>query len=236
MAETKATKAESGVTADMMEAAAADLKEKNEKREAEKQLRVFRPGGVQSQLYVSKVFKLPEDFSLDNLSPTSYLAQPEGEITGSVSTQRYSLVEERLKGLVFDQPGRPLAAGRALRTVKWLKPDGTLSQIGYEGQINNTAAGDLSDAIGLRGYARKGGVMFFNFDTGLPIYCFARNCWAAAMCEEIADDFPQHRGVIGSGYCSADHFRFVEPGRARRWFQEGTGFDFNATTTKNAMR
>jgi len=111
-----------------------------------------------------------------------------------------------------------------------------LSQIGYEGQINNTAAGDLSDAIGLRGYARKGGVLFFNFDTGQPIYCFARNCWAAAMCEEIADDFPQHRGVIGSGYCSADHFRFVEPGRARRWFQEGTGFDFNATTSKNAMR
>lgn len=221
------------VPADVQDAVKANLAAINKDRASG--LRTFKREGAISDLYVSDIFPFPADFSVANLAPTSYLAQPEGEITGSIDTQKFSLIEERLKGLLFDQPARSIERGSALRVVKILKPDGTLGQVGFEGQINNAAAGGTEDAIGLHKQARKGGYLFYNFETGQPIYCFARNCWAAAMISLLEKIYPQHRNVIDSGYCSADHFRFVEPSRARRFFQEGGGglFEANATTSQS---
>jgi hypothetical protein len=226
--------ASSGVTADMKEAAAADLKRLNTNRKNNKR-RTFKREGAAQKLYVSDLFEFPADFNLDGIGPMSYLAQPEGEITGSIDTQEFTIKEELLKGLTFEPPGRKLERGRALRTVKALKPNGVLSQLPFEGQINNGAAGDVKDALGIRYYQRKGFLIFMNFDTLEPIYCFARNCHAAAMVPQLAQRFPQHADVIGSGYCSYEHMVFTEPNLARN--AAGLGmFGLNATTTRSWER
>lgn len=230
----KETATKSQVSEDMQAAAKADLDRVNADRAAG--VRTFSRGGAQAELTVSDLFEFPADFDLAGIAPTAYLAQPEGEITGNLETQKFSVVEERLKGLIFDVPGRALERGRTAKTVKMLMYDGRLIQIPFEAQINNTAAGSSEDAIGVRKYQRRG-IIFFDFSTGLPIYCFSRNCNAAAMRPELSRQYPQHQAVSGSGYCSREHFLFTEPSRARRWFNEGGGmFEGNVTTSQSAHR
>lgn len=219
---------ESGVNQEMIAAAAADLKEKNEKRIAKPGIRTFRRPGTASQVAVNELFPFPDDFDLSGLAPVSYLAMPEGEITGAIDTQEFSVIEERLKGLLFDIPGRNLARNGQLRTIKALKPNGTLAQLPFALQINNAAAGELRDALGLRKYQRRGYLIFMDFDTLSPVYCMARNCWAAAMVAALAKVYPEHLNVLGSGYCSHDHMGFTEPNLVR----QGSGmFEAGATTS-----
>lgn len=227
--ETGTTK--TGVTEDMKAAAEKDLKRQAEKRENDSKIRTFKgAAGAEPELYVSDLYSLPEGFDLDAIGPMSYLAKAEGEITGNIATQQFSVIEERLEGLLFDKPARRLEQGRSLRTVKVLKPNGVLGQIPFEDQINNTAAGDGSDAIGVKKFAKKGFLILFDFDEMQPVYCMSRNCFAAAMVPELAERFPEHTGVIGSGYCSYDHMAFTEPNLAN---SNNGMFSTNATTTRN---
>ncbi len=224
------TNEETGVSQDMKEAAEKDLKRQAEERKRTSGIRTFRgAAGAEPELYVSDLYELP-NLDIDGIGPMSFLAKIEGEITGSVATQTFSIQEERLKGLTFDQPARRLEKGRSLRVVKVIKPNGVLGQIPFEDQINNTAAGDSNDAIGVKKYAKKGYFILFDFDEMQPIYCMSRNCWAAAMVPQLAEKFPQHTGVIGSGYCSYDHMVFTEPNLAR---QSGGMFESNVTTSRN---
>lgn len=229
MTETK----ETGVTQDMQEAAAADLAAKNLKRKEDSKIRTFKQPGTVIDLYVSDIYELPKELNQDGLAPTSYLAQPEGDITGSIFTQTFSVREERLKGLVFDQPARRLQKGMAIRTIKAIKPNGNLAQLPFTSTVNNQAGGSTEDAIGLRKYTRKGFIVLFDFDSMAPIYCMARNCWAAAMVEPLSELFPKHRNVIGSGYCSYDHMAYTEPQLAR---QSGGMFETGVTSSFTAHR
>lgn len=228
---------ESIVTDEMKEAAAADLARLNAKRAEESNIRRFSRPGARKKVYVSDLFEFPE-FDLDGIGPMSYLAQPEGEITGNLDTQEFSILEDRLRGLTFEEPARQLEQGRALRTVKALKPNGIMAQLPFEGQVNNGAAGDVSDALGIRYYQRKwgkAGIIFMDFDTLQPVYCFARGCHAAAMVPALAAVYPQHTDVIGSGYCSYEHMVFTEPNLARN--SQGQGlFGLNATTSRQWQR
>lgn len=223
------------MTPELQAAIDADLAKVNEARASGIKIRTFANAGTASKLYVSDLYELPMALDLDGIAPTSYLAQPEGDITGAVHTQTFSIREERLLGLMFDQPSRRLEQGRALRVVKALKPNGNLVQIPIEGQINNAAAGNPEDAIGVRHYARKGYIILMDLEAFLPVYCLARNCWAAAMVPGLSKRFPAHVDVIGSGYCSYDHMVFVEPNLARN--AAGLGmFGLNATTTRSWER
>lgn len=175
---------------------------------------------------------LPADFDLDSLSPASFLVQPVGKITGSIDTQQFVVIEERLEGLIFTKPALPLERGRALRVVKAISPNGVLVQLPFEGQHNNAAAGEPQDALGIRYYQRKGFLILMNMDTLIPIYCFARNCHAAAMRLELSNVYPQHADVTGSGYCSFAHMEFTEPNLART----RSPFEIAATTTQTYQK
>lgn len=225
------------VTPEMKKAAEADLV-RVEEEAAKPKLRTFKRGERAVRLYVSDLFEFPEDFDLEGIGPVSYLAQPEGAITGSVDTQTFSIKEQLLKGLQFEEPARPLEQGRALRVVKALKPNGVLAQLPFEAQINNGAAGDVIDALGIRHYMRKwgkAGIIFMNMDTLVPVYCFARNCHAAAMVPALAERYPEHIDVIDSGYCSWEHLQFTEPNLAAQ-LRGGGVFSRNATTTRTWQR
>lgn len=214
------------------DAVEADLQKLNDERDSG--LRTFKRRGGAQTLYVSDLFKLPEDFSLANLAPTSYLAQPEGPITGNLETQRFSLIEERLKGMTFDQPGREIERNGRLKVVKALKPTGVLSQLPLSQTHNNAAAGNEEDMIGMRVYTKKGYLLLWDHEANLPVFCFARNCWAAAMREEMKDKFPQHMDVVNTGYCSYDHLAFIEPRKAKDAPVIGKGmFESGITTTRS---
>jgi hypothetical protein len=186
------------------------------------------------QLYVSDLYELPKEFDLEGLAPTSYLTEVHGEITGAVDTQEFTIIEERLGGLLFDRPARDLERGAQLKVVKALKPSGDLIQVPWEMQINNTAGGDYGDAIGVRRMARKKYFVFLDFETGQPIYCFSNNCWAAAMVPALASTYPEHAQAIGTGYCSLKHFGYTAPNEANK-FLTGYGgmFSAGATTTQS---
>ena len=141
-----------------------------------------------------------EDF--EAYGPYGFAAEiPEGvEMAEYSEDQQFILDASKVEKLHFDPvAGRNLSANR-LYTVKALKPNGVLGQLPFEAQIQNTGAGDLLDAIGLRRYQRKGFKLLFDFDTMLPVYCAALDCWARAMNSE---EYP--------GFCSEKHAKHTLP-------------------------
>jgi hypothetical protein len=117
----------------------------------------------------------PEDFG-----PAAFAARPVGDITGSYETQEFELDEDKALYVHFTQPNQNLPKKR-LFTVKAMKPNGVLTQLPFEDQIQNTAGGDTGDAIGLRRYQRKGYVIFWDFEKAQPLYCGAWGCYAQAL-------------------------------------------------------
>ena len=219
-----------GVSQDMIDAAKADLKAKNEARAEGR--KVFRRGEGQSALRVLDIYPFPADFDVEGIAPTSYLAQPVGEITGYIDTQEFTIIEDRLKGLVFDKPARDLEKNHNLRTIKALKPMGGLVQLPWANTINNAAGGDEADMVGVRRYQKKGYHLFLDPQTGQPMYCYSLNCWAAAMVPALVQEYPEHTGALGTGYCSLRHFQMTAPNEAKRFLTGYTGmFSDGATTT-----
>lgn len=114
----------------------------------------------------------------DNWGPTAYAAEPVGEITHDASTQEFVINEERRTVLHFAPPGQPL--GKAgLFCIKAFTPSGILVQLPLEGQVNNQTAAPES-LVGLRKYSDRGYTALFDYETNLPVYCSALDCWAEA--------------------------------------------------------
>lgn len=182
-------------------------------------------------LWIDESLPIPVQLDIDNLSPTSVFAVPYGEITGNIETQEFTLDEEKLKGMVFQMPAKNLP-GKRLYTVKAFHEDGTLVQLPFESQINNTAGGELEDAIGIRRYQRKGLLVLIDWNTLMPVYCAAFECWAAAMRPELVDRFPQHQAAVGTGFCSVRHAQHTMPNRFSQAAEILGAFGKDATTSR----
>lgn len=125
---------------------------------------------------------------------------PEGtEIAAYASEQEFMIDPERIASLPFDQPGRNLPKKR-LYNIKGIHKDGRLVQLPFEAQVQNNAGGDPEDAIGLRRYQRKGILLLINWDTLIPVYCAAWDCWAQA----------EQTGAT-LGFCSLRHAQHTLP-------------------------
>lgn len=158
----------------------------------------------------------------DRLGPGAFAAKLEGEITGEIETQEFSLIDDRIESLHFTKPNGPVAT-KALFTVKAFTPDGRLIQVPFADQIQNTGAGDPGDAIGLRRAERKGHILLYDFITGQTIYCGTRDCWAKA----VAD------GSVSTNYCHPNHHKKTAPNQFKDAESINAGiFGENATTSK----
>jgi hypothetical protein len=120
---------------------------------------------------------LPEEVDIDDAGPSAFFVKPVGEITGYQDSQEFEIIPELVEGLPFTKPGANLPKKR-LFTIKGIHKDGRLSQFPMEAQINNQAAGDPQDALGLRKYQRKGVTLLLDWETMQPVYCPAWGCWA----------------------------------------------------------
>jgi hypothetical protein len=105
---------------------------------------------------------------------------------------------ERKEALVADLLGDrtrwgPPTEGFLDRTMKMIKPDGTLVQIPFEGQINNVA-GSLND--GLFRYQQKG------YKLTDPMLCPTKDCNETSAIKKGK--------WLYLGYCSEDHYRRTE--------------------------
>lgn len=135
--------------------------------------------------------------------PHGYAAEvPEGvDIAPYSADQEFVINPDLVRNIMFAQPGKNLPKKR-LYNVKGLHRDGRFNQFAFEGQINNTAGGDPADAIGLRRYERKGIHMFIDWNTLIPLFCGAWNCWAKAA---QSGEF--------TGFCSMRHAQHTLPNR-----------------------
>jgi hypothetical protein len=143
------------------------------------------------------------EIDFEALYPTSYFAviDKQGE---SLDDIEFHVDEDKLVGLAFAKPDLQIRS-KSLYVVKGLQPDGRIIQIPFEDQINNTAAGDREDALGLRRYERRGITLFWDWASFLPIYCAHIDCWARAMVPELGAKYPQHRAAANTGFCSLRH-------------------------------
>lgn len=107
-------------------------------------------------------------------------------------------IQEKAAEMAQDRFKYVPTEGGARRTLKMVKPDGTLVQIPVEDQINNQA-GSLSD--GINRYKDKGFKLAVDEDR--RILCPMENCYGSA------------HGSAGqytyAGYCSEAHRLMVEP-------------------------
>lgn len=154
----------------------------------------------------------------DNFGPQAFAAIMYGERTGTSHTQQFTLDPDRATYLCFTAPNQNLPKKR-LYTVKAFHRDGRLVQLPFEMQINNTAGGDLTDAIGIRRYERKGMSILIDWSTLQPIYCAAWGCMAKAD------------GV--TGFCGQRHAEHTMPNRFKDAGAIAKGvFGENATTSR----
>lgn len=122
-------------------------------------------------------------------------------------------MEERF--MPFQPAGKRVEA-KAIYTVKMLKLDGSVVQVGLEDQINNNVAAP-STFLGLHPYVRKGFTIFFDAGTGVGAFCPTWGCWAEW--DKKAD----------GGYCSETHQKITvgDTGEAP------AGFGAGATTSRS---
>ena len=103
-------------------------------------------------------------------------------------------IDETILDLLADRAREaPPVTGPLMRTLKMVKPDGTLVQIPYEDQINNLA-GSISDAK--ERYREKG------FKMTDPDLCPSQNCYELSILEG--------GNFVFRGYCSNDHLTRTE--------------------------
>ena len=182
----------------------------------------------------------PVDYSSPLIGPTAFGAVvvkhrrddnpkkglPQGEI-------EFYLEPTQVDNLKFQSPGLPLPK-KKLYTVKAFKPNGTLTQLPFERQHNNQAAGDIQDAIGLRRYERKGFIILIDWKTMIPIYCGAAECYARAHVISMNEEYPEHAVMANTGFCSALHANHTSANRFNRdGSLRNSGFGEGATTTRN---
>lgn len=170
-------------TAELIEASVKRAQDEFEGKDAPADLSAPRTkkggaGLATSGIAVKSGVRSPE-LDPDVLGPASFAAVAQLPITGNSESQVFIIDADKMKYLHFTEPGLNLPKKR-LYTVKAFSPSGTLVQLPFEPQIQNSAGGDPMDAIGLHRYARKGFKLLFNFETMQPVYCAAWGCWAQA--------------------------------------------------------
>lgn len=111
----------------------------------------------------------------------------------------FTIDKDKAQWLHFTKPGGTIP-NRPSYTIKAFQPDGRLIQIPFEPQIQNSAAGDKEDAIGLHRARRKGIHVLIDWDSLLPVYCPASDCWAQGN--------PKFEG-----FCSPQHANKTLPNR-----------------------
>ncbi len=194
---------------ELAEAQALESHAKQEEEELTSGVGVLRKKGGPSNRSKIELSDVPypegihgEDF--ENYGPQGAAATfPTGEIAAYSSDQEFVITPEKVKFLSFDRPGRNLPKKR-LYNVKAIHKDGRLVQLPAEAQIQNNAGGDPEDAIGLRRYQRKGIHVLIDWNTLVPVYCAAWDCWAAAS---GAGNF--------AAFCSFRHAKHTLPNRFR---------------------
>ena len=207
------------------EAAAAQLKEMNETPEANAPRTLNTPrkkrGGASSKFTPDTSMRVSEHapkLDVDNFGPTAFAAVQYGGRTGSTLTQEFTLDEDRVKYLCFTPANQNLPKKR-LYTIKAFHRDGRLVQLPFELQIQNTAGGDMEDAIGLRRYERKGISLLIDWATMQPIYCAAWGCHAKADGQ--------------TGFCGPRHAQHTLPNKFKDAGAISAGvFGENATTSR----
>lgn len=147
---------------------------------------------------------------------------PEGtEIAAYSSEQEFMIDPARVKNLSFDKPGRNLPKKR-LYNIKGIHKDGRIVQLPFEPQIMNNAGGDPEDAIGLRRYQRKGIHVLIDWNTLIPVYCAAWDCWAQAA-----------QGGNFVGFCSLRHAQHTLPNAYKGGSEIAQGLMEAGVTTTN---
>lgn len=141
-----------------------------------------------------------EDFELYSLQGFAAYILPGTDIEDYASDQQFIIDPAKVQFLKFDRPGRPLGKAQRAYVVKHIKPNGIMGQTIFEAQVNNSAAGDRSDAIGLWKHIRKGFKLLIDIETLIPIYCAAVNCWAQAV---------QDGNYVG--FCTMEHAMHTMP-------------------------
>lgn len=138
---------------------------------------------------------------------------PEGvEVADYSEDQEFILDMTKLDTFSFAQPGRNLPKRARLYNIKGIHRDGRIIQVPFEGQIENTAGGDPGDAIGLRRNQRKGITILIDWDTLMPLYCAAFECWAQASAPD-ENDHLQPLIPAFPGFCSGKHAVWTMPNK-----------------------
>lgn len=196
------------VTEEMVEAAEASAKKRTmaaaDNRSGVGTLRKQGGAGVGGSTMTVSDIPYPQDYHGENFEfygPMGNASEvPVGtEVAPYSSEQEFIINEEKVTYFSFDKPGRNLPKKR-LYNIKALHKDGRLVQLPFEAQIQNSAGGDPEDAIGLRRYERKGIKVLIDWQTMIPLYCAAWDCWAKA--EESGNTV---------GFCSERHAKHTLP-------------------------
>ncbi len=158
---------------------------------------------------------------------------PDGtEIAAYAGDQEFMVDPEQVKVLKFGRPGRNLPGRSRLYTVKAIHKDRRLVQLPFEEQIQNTAGGDLEDAIGLRRYQRKGIHILIDWNTLLTVYCAAWDCWAQAS-EVDTDGNLVPLEPAAPSFCTLRHAAHTMPNKYKDAGAILSGmFGDNATTSR----
>lgn len=207
MVEQAKERPEKVLSEEMVEAAKASAKAGSEDRlkEARSGVGVLRRRGssTQSDIQPSDIDYPVEVHGEDFLEygPQGFASSiPEGVETAPYSIDQEFIIDPvKVEKLHFDRPGRNLPKKR-LYNIKALHKDGRFVQLPFEAQVQNNAGGDPEDAIGLRRYERKGIKLFVDFQTLIPLFCAAWDCWAQA---EQSGPFV--------GFCSERHAKHTLP-------------------------
>jgi len=162
-----------------------------------------------------------DDFSLYGPQGMASFIPKDVVIAAYSGDQEFVIRPERVKNLMFARPGMNLPKKR-LYTIKAIHKDGRLVQLPFEQQIQNNAGGDPEDAIGLRRYQRKGIKVLIDFDTLIPVYCAAWDCWAQSA----------YDGAF-IGFCHQRHAKHTLPNQYKdAGAIVGGIFGENATTSR----
>ena len=163
---------------------------------------------------------LPAGLNEEVFGPASFFSEPVG-VPKRDQEQQYRIDLAKLGGITFDAtPGRALRKEKRLKVMKAFNPGGSLVQLPLSKNINNAAAGRDSDRLGLLTYTDKG-FLLCQDPQRYPFYCYAIDCWAAAMRKVLSERYPEHIDVIGTGYCTKRHYDHTEPNRGPGLFGVG---------------
>lgn len=218
------------VTEEMVEAAEASAKARNQRAVEQRSGAGVRrkQGGanVGGTQMVDSDIPYPveahgEDFEFYGPMGNAAVIPADADPAAYSSEQEFVIEPGKVKVLQFDRPGRNLPKKR-LYNIKGIHRDGRIVQLPFEAQVQNNAGGDPEDAIGLRRYQRKGIYLLIDWNTMVPVYCAAWDCWAQAA-----------QGGNFVGFCALRHAQHTLPNAYKGGGEIARGLMEAGVTTTN---